>query len=258
MTTTPKSAVRTNAYLRKVAPQGREAQRIGPFLATFHPDNANPFVSYAIPDDDAEPTPAEIEALVAAYRTRDRVPRLEYAPQAAPGVEPALLAAGFEIEFRPPFMTCEQPQPIAAPDGFVVRMIDGPQDLRRTAHLLDLAYAEHGHPPMDDDDRLIGFVAGGGGVALAWAAASGEAAGGGMFTPIAGAMTEVAGIGVLPAFRCRGLASALTAVLTAEAFRRGVEMAFLTPGGNHAQRAYERAGFRAAGEMLMLSLPPAR
>ena len=243
---------RTNAYLRQIAPQEREALRIGPFLATFHPTNANPYVSYAIPDDGARPTSQEIQAFVEAARARDRTPRLEYAPQAAPDVEAALLAAGFEVDFRPPFMTCDQPIPVEAPAGTIVRIVEDPQDLRATARVLDLAYAEHGYPAMHDDDRLIAFLANGGGVALASDAVTGEAAGGGMFTPIAEAMTEVAGIGVLPGFRRRGLASALTALLTAEAFRRGAQTAFLTPGGEHAQKAYQRAGFRAGGEMLML------
>ena len=45
----------------------------------------------------------------------------------------------------------------------MVRMVEDPEDLRATARVLDLAYAEHGHPAMDDDDRLIAFLARGGG-----------------------------------------------------------------------------------------------
>jgi ribosomal protein S18 acetylase RimI-like enzyme len=245
---------RTNAYLRLVAPEGREALKVGPFLATFHPSNDNPYVNYAIPDDDARPAPSDIAAFVAEARRRGRKPRLEYAPLAAPAVETALLAAGFAVEMRPAFMTCDAPVALIPPPGFRARMVREAGDLRAAAHVLDLAYAEHGQPPMDDDERLMGFTSGGGGVALATSAETGEVAGAGLFTAIAEGMTEVAGIGVAPAFRRRGLASILAATLTGETFRRGASLAFLTPGGDHARRAYERAGFRAGGEMLMIGL----
>src|SRR5919199_1538048 len=95
---------RIHAYLRVAAPRGRDSERIGPFLATFNRDTDNPYLNYAIPDDDAKPTPPEIDALVAAYRARDRKPRLEYIPSIAPDVEPALRAARFEVESRTPLM----------------------------------------------------------------------------------------------------------------------------------------------------------
>jgi hypothetical protein len=40
--------------------------------------------------------------------------------------------------------------------------------------------------------------------------------------------------------------------LTRHAFAHGLTFAFLTPGGDMAQRAYERAGFDVGGEMLMI------
>src|SRR3569832_2163949 len=176
---------RLNAYLRVTAPQGRVALRTGPFLATFDPRRDNPYRNYAVPDDGADPTPAEIEAFAEICRAHGRRPRLEYAPEAAPAQEAALVAAG----------------------GACFMAVD---------------------------------------------AAGGEAAGCGMFTPPADGVTEVAGIGVARAWRRRGLATALTSALTREAFRRGVTLAFLTPGGDEAQRAYERAGFEVGGSMLMI------
>ena len=56
--------------------------RSGPFVIRFDADWATPFANYAIPDDGAQPTAADIDALVLAFRDRERLPRLEYLPPA--------------------------------------------------------------------------------------------------------------------------------------------------------------------------------
>ncbi len=246
-------AARINAYLRLVAAQDREALWIGPFLALFDRTSDNPHLNYAIPADRARGTADDLEALAAAFRERNLKPRFEYAPEAAPELEADLLAFGFAVELRPPVMTCT-PDDVAAaapPPGFAVKLTEAPGELRAVCAVLDAAYAEHGFPATEDLDRLLPFVARGGAVAVA-VSEGGEIAGAGMFTPIADGLTEVAGIGVAPPFRRRGLATVLTAVLTQEAFTRGARLAWLTPGGPTAQDAYARAGFKAGAEMLML------
>lgn len=246
-------AARINAYLRYVGAQGREAVEVGPFLALFDRSSDNPHLNYAIPNDGARGSPADLAALEAAFRERSRKPRFEYAPEAAPGLEVDLLGAGYEVELRPPVMTCRSGEalPVEAPAGFALRLTGAAEELRAVCGVLDDAYAEHGLPKIEDRDHLIAFVARGGAVAMALTA-TGEIAGAGMFTPIADGLTEVAGIGVAPTFRGRGLATALTATLTREAFARGATLAWLTPGGPTAQGAYARAGFTAGTEMLMI------
>jgi ribosomal protein S18 acetylase RimI-like enzyme len=256
MTDAAERAARINAYLRLTAVQGREAFRIGPFLCALDRDSDVPHINYAIPDDGARGSAADLDALERAFRERGRKPRFEYAPEAAAELEADLLAFGFEVELRPPVMTCA-PREVAAveaPHGFAVRLTAAAEELRVVCAVLDEAYAEHGFPAIEDHDRLVPFVGRGGEVAVA-VTETGEIAGAGMFTPIADGLTEVAGIGVAPAFRRRGLACALTAVLTREAFARGCALAWLTPGGPTAQGAYERAGFRAGTQMLMIGKP---
>jgi hypothetical protein len=72
----------------------RESIRIGPFTATFDRDEDSRYLNYAVPDPGATPSLDDIAELVAAYRQRARVPRLEYIPQLAPAVEAVLVAAG--------------------------------------------------------------------------------------------------------------------------------------------------------------------
>jgi predicted GNAT family acetyltransferase len=54
-------------------------------------------------------------------------------------------------------------------------------------------------------------------------------------------------------YRRRGLAAAITARLTRDAFAAGVTTAFLTPGDDGAHRVYERAGFVDTTVMLHLA-----
>src|SRR2546423_3679507 len=93
-------------YLRLASAPFREIIQIGPFCATFSEGTDNPYLNYAIPDDGASPTPDEVQAFISAYETRGRKPRLEYIPDLAPAVAPALLAAGFKEESRTPLMIC--------------------------------------------------------------------------------------------------------------------------------------------------------
>lgn len=107
------------SYLRRAAGRGRDTQQAGPFLATFTSQNTNPFLNYAIPDEGASPSPEDIASLIAVHQQRQRIPRLEYIPQTAPAVEPALLAADFCVEERMPLMICspEQLQHPSLPAG---------------------------------------------------------------------------------------------------------------------------------------------
>jgi hypothetical protein len=88
------------AFLRTSAQAGRTVLRVPPFTVTIHPTDPMRFVNYAVPDDGAEPDTAAVEALRAAFRERDRLPRLEWLEEAAPAVVPVLAEAGMTQELR--------------------------------------------------------------------------------------------------------------------------------------------------------------
>ncbi len=71
-----------SAYLRASVTLARETVRIGPFLASFSSADPIRFLNYAIPDDGAVPTSADVAALTDAYHQRGRLPRFEYVPAA--------------------------------------------------------------------------------------------------------------------------------------------------------------------------------
>ncbi|MBB4687554.1 GNAT family N-acetyltransferase [Amycolatopsis jiangsuensis] len=240
------------AYVRATAPRGRDTERIGPFLATFSRDTSHRMLNYAIPDDDAAPSPGEIAALTAAYRGRDLLPRLEFFTEAAPALEAALTAAGYRLECRIPLMTCTSADFVdrPAPDGFRLREPGCDADRRKLRSVQSVAYGAG--PDVSDAEvetvRKHLHV-------LAEDIATGEIAGGGMALEIVSGTTEVAGIAVAGPYRGRGIAAAISALLTRISHDRGADTAFLTPRDQRISTVYRRVGYRTAGECVHLSLP---
>jgi hypothetical protein len=238
------------SYIRATAPQGRETERVGPFLATFDPHDDHPYLSYAIPDDGARPGEEDVAALVEAYRRRGRMPRLEFLPAAAPAAEAALLAGGFAVERRLPVMTSAAPVALDPVPGIALERPAGRGDV----HAMIIAqHAAFGVPEPEPAaaDRALGDESL---RVLARDTATGEVVGGGVATPPADGVSEIAGIGVVESHRRRGIAGAITAWLAAELFASGVETAFLTPGDDGAHRVYGRAGFADTTQILHLSI----
>jgi ribosomal protein S18 acetylase RimI-like enzyme len=241
-------------YLREASRPFREIVQVGPFCATFTSGDDLPYINYAIPDDGAEPTPDEVSAFISACDARSRKPRLEYIPDLAPAVEPALLAAGFTEECRTPLMTClpgDAPT-LSVPAGFEFVFPQSDEELLGFAAALHEAF---GQPPPGPDEvtRARTFIEKGGLSVLAREISTGETAGGGSNTvPVAG-VTEVAGIGVREQFRRRGLGQAITTFLAREAFAQGISLAFLSAASENEARIYARAGFKTVGEVLHIS-----
>jgi GNAT superfamily N-acetyltransferase len=242
------------AYVRRNAAKNRDTERIGPFLATFNPDETNPFLNYAIPDAGARPAPADVAALVAAYETRGRVPRLEYLPGLAPAVEPVLLDAGFTVESRLPVMMCQRGEEVAQPVPPGIDLLEPSTD-EEIRGLLAAQHEAYGEPRPIGDDAVASwrrYLADGGLLVLARDAATREPAGGGVGDPVADGVSEFAGFGVIERYRRRGIAAAITYWLTRAAFAAGAEAVFLTPGGPAQERIYARAGFSPVDEILYI------
>jgi ribosomal protein S18 acetylase RimI-like enzyme len=70
--------------------------------------------------------------------------------------------------------------------------------------------------------------------------------GGGSHTPVDG-VSEIAGVGVLPAFRRRGLAGQVTYLLAADALAGGVTTVFCSAESDDVARVYQGIGFRRVG-----------
>ncbi len=241
--------------LRIAASRARDVVRIGPFLATFSRQSTNSFLNYAIPDPGIIPAPPEVAALIATYRHRNRVPRLEYLTHLAPAVEPVLLAAGFVVEQRLQVMVClpDALREVPVPPGIELIVPTSDDALLALATVQSEAYGDPA-PDYWDVAARRDHLASGGSAILARDAATAEPAGAGVRDAPLDNVAELAGVGVRPAFRRRGIAGAVTARLTHDAFAAGVAAVFLMAAHAEEQRIYSRVGFSAVSEVLHISL----
>ncbi|MFJ8868176.1 GNAT family N-acetyltransferase [Streptomyces sp. NPDC102473] len=244
-------------HVRALTLSSPDHYRVGPFTVRHNPGWELKFANYAIPDQGAEPTERDISDLVEAFRSRGRLPRLEFLPGWAPAVEPALLAAGFTVENRAPVMACGAggllaPKPV---DGLRIAEPVTDAEFASAAAVQHTGFGGEGGPEDGEIAWLRGATAGGGVSALA--TVDGRPAGaGGCSTPSDG-IGELAGLAVAEAFRRRGVGAALAAWLTRTAFERGFDTVWLEPGGPDVERIYAGVGYRRTGEKLNISLGPA-
>ncbi len=248
-------------YLRAAAAQHREVVRSGPFLVHLDSSSDQPYANYAIPDAGADPTPAELPALIAVFAAHARRPAFEFLPACAPALRPALAAAGFEETAAIPLMTVDARRlvALAPPPGVTVTIADAEVGEALAREIRAVQNAAFGLPPgaVDAEDvaRLRDWAADG---VLAYAreGGAGEAGavvGAGVALPPRDGFSELAGIAVAAPARGRGVAAALTSALAGAALARGARTPFLTPGDG-VGRAYARAGFATATEMVHMAL----
>ncbi len=189
---------------------------------------------------------------MAAYRTRNRKPRLEYIPSTALEIEPVLLAAGFKVEGRLPLMTCVKPH-VAIPDGIELTLPASEEDFLGVAQVQWEAYGEREPLPQRAIDGLRRTADSGGVVVLARDSKTGEPAGGGLCVAPHDGVTELTSIAVREAFRRRGIAAAMAGWLAQAALDRGLSVFLMAMGPDEA-RIYARAGFVEQGEVLHISV----
>ncbi len=237
---------RIQSHLRASLPD--DAPRVGPFRINFHPDTDNLFRNYAVPDDAADPGADDVAALLAWFHEHRRSPRLEYVSP-APAVDAALAAAGFTVERQLPLLVLYTLTEPPTPDGAQLLLATTDADLHDCARVQNAAYGE-GEPTAADLARLAGTNARGGAVALARLA--GEPASSAVFSAPKDGLAEVAAVGTVAHLRGRGLASAVVALLSATALRRGATP-YLQAESPREAAIYARLGYRHVGELALVN-----
>ncbi|MFJ9795268.1 GNAT family N-acetyltransferase [Streptomyces sp. NPDC101145] len=231
----------------------------GGFVAGFTPDTDSPYMNYATPLPGAKPMEQDVAALIGVFRERGLLPRLEFAPQAAPAVAPALRAAGFASEAVHEYLVCT-PHTLTVPESADSPRVESPATEEEFAEL-DAALAEAFGgvfaPSPQGAARLRRTQRSGGAVRFV-RDPEGGIVGGASCSPPAEGTAELSGVGTRPAYRGRGIAAAVTAALTEAMFARGAGSVWLEYSGEGSRRVYERVGYRPQGTRLYLSLPPAQ
>jgi ribosomal protein S18 acetylase RimI-like enzyme len=231
-----------------------EVVRTRAFVIGWDPTTDSRYVSYATPVvEDIEP--GDVDELVRVFREIGRLPRLEYVPGFAPGLERLLVEAGFTVEARHEYLACS-PESLVTPPvpaGMVICEPVSDDDRRDFCAVQGLAFGGDGVVSGDDIARLRRTQEKGCVVLMARDDA-GVCAGAGQASVPGAGLVEVAGIAVAETHRRRGIAGSLVAAITAEAFARGVQGAWLEASGADSWRVYERAGFRPTGQRLYMAL----
>ena len=251
---------RIQAQLRASAQQNYEAVVAPPFTYFFNPDDASPWSNYAIPDQPVTgDLTAPLAALIAVFRSRQRLPRFEFIEEFAPDLAPVLAAHGFVEEMRALLMVCTPATYQPAPPVADVTVIELTAAAPLTAIQEFLTVQRRGFSNDEASavtaDDAQGFRQRFQTMRLFAAYADGQMVSAGCLQPTFHGVTEIAGIATLHAFRRQGIATLLTGYAVQVAFVAGLEAVFLTAGSAAAGRVYERVGFRTVGSGLAYSLP---
>lgn len=264
---------RIEQYVRRYAAEHREVERVGPFLATFGLHSNGPYLNYAVPDDGAEPSPGEVEALVRAYERRRLRPRVELVSRLAPSACEVLTAAGFSSEGVFSLMSCGKGaagaagvpggpggpgtvrwDPFSGSDAFEIVFAHRDDQFRTVLEIRQDAFGEPEPVGSMEISRVRSSVERGGAAVLAVETSSGRAVGSGACLVPNGGITELVSIGVLPRWRRRGVGATITSALARAALMSGSETVYLTAVHDEGERVYERVGFAVNGQLLHLGL----
>ncbi|WP_111766843.1 GNAT family N-acetyltransferase [Nakamurella deserti] len=271
MPTTVAELYPIESYYDTVPRASATVETIGPF--TLFVSTAD-FPFYARPAAGAIDTDTAIRpADVVAVRTRQRELGLpeafEWVDELRPGLVDTVRATGMAV-YRLPLMVHRVDTGSApAPPDVRVRMLtaDDP-DLPSVQTAIGLGFTTPGtsvgavgdrersaaEATLPDVHRRTRERIARGDVALAGAFTDRGAVGGGSHSP-RDDVSEITGVATLPAYRRRGIGAAVTARLTADAYRRGVGTCFLSAGSPAIGRIYARAGFRRIGTACVAGAP---
>ena len=258
-----------DGYLDAMPRAATRTEALGPL--TLFVNEAVGWRYYARPTPGAGPVSAgDVERARARQRELSQPEALEWIVELVPSVGPAAAAAGMTVlEHSLMVLDSERATQAPPPAGIEVRLLTGADDLGLPQALAMVAFAHPGTETGPAGGELLAaeglrvppgtaeFLAGRlerGQTVVAAAFVDGEPIGVGSHQPV-GRVSEVAGVGVLPVFRRRGIGAAITWFLVEDSRRRGIETVFLSAGDATIGRVYEGLGFRTVGRAGAAEVP---
>jgi hypothetical protein len=244
---------RLERYYDQVPRSAARVETIGPFTLFVQREGAFPY--YARPKLGATAfTAFDVE------RVRERqlelgVPEsFEWVEETTPWLSAVIDSCGLAVH-RHPLQVVDEPLAVEAVEDFTARLVSADEPaLWRISAVARVAFGapgtaigEEGVEALDAArsnaaevlrERLQRGLT----VTAAAFTAWGEPVAVGSHQPLGG-VSEIVGVGTLPAFRRRGLAAWLTALLARDALGRA-ETVFLSAGDEDVARMYARVGFR--------------
>lgn len=197
------------------------------------------------------PEPAAMEAIEKAYRERGGAPRVELASLADPEVGKLLTGRGYLLTGYENVLGAPLAGVAAPPPGEIAIRVAGEDeaDLWLDTNVEGFAAPDEQGVGQDEEfprevlARVIGDLVAGGGYTRYLALIGGEVAGAASLR-IGEGIAQMSGAATLPAFRRRGVQSALVARRLADAAAAGCELATVTTQpGSKSQENVQRRGF---------------
>jgi len=244
------------------APRATAQAEVHASLVLFVAEQGWPF--YARPNlaRSTEPTAEEIKKVLARQLELGMPRALEWIQETAPSLATVARAAGMTVQ-ECPMLVLESLVEPPAPDGAVRLMNAEDDDLALVDAAIRVAFGTPGTAVSDvgaaeRDDAAASTDASHSLGNTTDALRSGRtvmvgafvnevgAVGGGSHNP-RGQVSEMVGVGVLPAFRRRGLAAAVAHLLSRHALDNGVTTVFCGADSSDVARVYEGVGFRRIG-----------
>lgn len=246
---------RLQAQLRTSADAIFVREDIPPFACYFNPDDDAPHANVAIPVTAAGgDLTAALDTLVACFTDRGRVPRVEYFEPFAPALAQSLTAYGFVREARNLLMVCTPASfsPAPAVAGLTIMQLDADTPIELTQDFVTVQSRAFGddNAPAATVAAAVRFRTRFASVQLFMGYLNDVPVGAGSLTKAHDRIVEVAGISTAAAYRCRGVAAAVTAYITRHGLALGSDALFLTAADEAAGRIYRRVGFEPYGHAL--------
>ncbi|MGI5336932.1 GNAT family N-acetyltransferase [Streptomyces sp. CA-181903] len=266
---------RLETYYDAVPRAGARAEDFGP-LTLFVREGSGGWPYYARPAlaGPTAVTAADVDRVRARQRALGVPESFEWVAETTPALRAAVEQSGLVVHEHPLMVLDAAAVPAVVPPsgGVTVRTLDADDPALPSAVAVPfLAFAEPGtrtgvagrtelaaHAEELIADGTVARLAGrmrAGLTSVAAALEDGTVLSAGQHQPV-GVVSEIVGVGTLPAARRRGLGLAVTAELIADARARGVETVFLSAGDEDVARLYGRLGFRRVGTALIAE-PPA-
>lgn len=230
-------------------------------LVLFVAERGWPF--YARPNlaRTTEPTVDEIREVLARQLELEVPPALEWVHDTAPSLAAVARAAGMTVQ-ECPLLVLEFLLETPAPDGTVRLMDAEDDDVAVVQAAIRVAFGTPGTAVSDAGaadrdaaastdashslDNTTDALRAGRTVMVGAFVNDVGAVGGGSHNP-RGQVSEMVGVGVLPAFRRRGLGAAVAYLLSRHVLDNGVTTVFCGAESIDVARVYERVGFRRIG-----------
>ncbi|HWD81850.1 MAG TPA: GNAT family N-acetyltransferase [Kribbella sp.] len=251
---------RVDDYLHSVPLSGAVAEQVGPFTL-FRSTTIWPYYARPVPGAGVTIEPSDVE-LVRKRCAELEIPlSFEWIVDTCPSLGPAAEAAGLSV-VQHPLLVLERAdfRPVVTDARCEILPADEAV-IRQSRAVVNLAFGESGTAvgnagPAERDaaaaelgDDLVATLLDRmrRGVSVnAGAFTEDGLVAGGTHQPV-DSVTEIVGVGTLPAMRRRGLGAAVTSALVEHALDNGVDLVLLSAESDAVAAVYERVGFRRIG-----------